>query len=378
MLRKSQNSFAQINPVHYLSIDKQAIFYILIVIGIYWITSLYRAVISSLVLGILLAYLLHPLVVILAKKLHLNSRLSVGIVFVSFLIFILSVTRFSTPILLKQIRILTNDFQVISNELIALQPILDELVDINIPLEEIIPELQDEINQFLVPTKLFRIILTATDNLIWVMVTFMTCFYLLLDHSKLINWIYHITPHSMRDHVRQIHKEIDLVWRTYLRGQLSMMVLIGFLSGLGGVTVGLKNALIIGVIAGILELIPSLGPTIATFIAGMSAWTQGSLTLDLSNFWFAILVCSIFIIIQVLENTILIPRIMSKRMNLHPALIFIAIVSTLTLFGVLAGLIVIPVIGSFVVIIRYTFQHLYSNTDGKMPPGQRQLSGQTD
>lgn len=176
--------------------------------------------------------------------------------------------------------------------------------------------------------------------------------------------------------MRLIHKEIDLVWRTYLRGQLSMMVLIGFLSGLGGVAVGLKNALIIGVIAGILELIPSLGPTIATFIAGMSAWTQGSQTLDLSNFWFAILVCSTFIIIQVLDNTILIPRIMSKRMNLHPALIFIAIVSTLTLFGVLAGLIVIPVIGSFVVIIRYTFQHLYSNSDEKMPPGQRQLSSQ--
>lgn len=180
--------------------------------------------------------------IILVKKLHLNPRLSVGLVFVSFLIFILSGTRFFAPILLKQIKILTNDFQVISNELIGLQPILDELVDINIPLEKIIPELQDEIAQFLVPTKLFRIILTATDNLIWVLITFMTCFYLLLDHSKLINWIYHITPQSMRDHVRKIHKEIDLVWRTYLRGQFSMMVLISFLSGLGGVVVGLKNA----------------------------------------------------------------------------------------------------------------------------------------
>ena len=65
-------------------------------------------------------------------------------------------------------------------------------------------------------------------------------------------------------------------------------------------------------------------------------------------------------------------------MNLHPALIFIAIVSTLTLFGVLAGLIVIPVIGSLVVIIKYTFQHLDSSSAEEMPAGKPHLPVQTD
>ncbi|MCJ7715432.1 MAG: AI-2E family transporter [Anaerolineales bacterium] len=355
---KLKNSPAQINIDRLLTIDKQTVFYFLIVIGIYWVTSLYRAVISSLVLGILLAYLLHPLVVFLTNKAHLYSRLSVGIVFFSFITLIIALTRLATPILINQIRLLTNDFQVISNELIELQPALDEFAGIDIPLADIIPEIENEINQFLVPARLFRMLRSATDNLVWIMITFMTCFYLLLDQSKLINWIYQITPQSMRNNLRQILVEINLVWKTYLRGQFSMMLIIGFLSGLGGVAVGLKNALIIGVIAGILELIPSLGPTIATFIAGMSAWTQGSLTLNISNFWFAVVVCSIFIIIQILENTVLIPRVMSKQMNIHPALVFIAIVSTLLLFGVLAGLIVIPVIGSLVVIIKYAFQHL--------------------
>jgi predicted PurR-regulated permease PerM len=120
------------------------------------------------------------------------------------------------------------------------------------------------------------------------------------------------------------------------------------------------------VIAGVLELIPSLGLTIATFIAGISAWTQGSSTLNLSNLWFAILVISIFIIIQIFENSVLIPRIISKRMNIHPALIFIAIVCTLSLYGVLAGLIVIPLIGSLMVIIRFGFQYLDNNDGGRI------------
>ncbi|MCJ7735584.1 MAG: AI-2E family transporter [Anaerolineales bacterium] len=358
MPRKPQNSPAQFNFGPLLAFDKKTVFYILIVLGIFWITSLYRAVISSLVLGILLAYLLHPIVIFLSRKVHLKSRLSVGIVFIIFITIIITVTWLATPNLIKQIRLLTADFQIISNELIDLQPVLDEFIGINIPLAEIIPELENEINQFLVPARLFRILRAATDNIVWIMITFMTCFYLLLDHTKLTNWIYKITPQSMRNDLRYILEEINLVWKTYLRGQFSMMLLIGFLSGLVGVAVGLKNALIIGVLAGILELIPSMGPTIATFIAGMSAWTQGSLTLNISNFWFAILVSGIFIGIQILENTVFIPRVMSKRMKIHPALVFIAVVSTLSLFGVLAGLIVIPVIGSLMVIIKYTFQDL--------------------
>jgi len=343
---------------NFLLIDKKVFFYVLILVGVYLTINLYRSVISSLVVGILLAYLLQPIENFLTSKLRIKSRVSAWIVFLTFISLIITITRLGAPILFNQIRILTDDFEVISNEVIALQPRLDELTDIDIPLKEIIPELENEIQQFLVPNRLFRMLLSATSNIVWVMVTLMTCFYLLMDHSKIIKWIIQLAPDSARDSVADLLAEINMVWKTYLRGQFSMMLLIGFLSGLGGVAVGLRNALIIGVIAGILELIPSLGPTIATFIAGMSAWTQGSLTLDISNFWFAIIVSAIFIFIQILENTILIPRIMGKRMKIHPAFVFIAIVSTLSLFGVLAGLIVIPVIGSIAVIFQYSYQHL--------------------
>lgn len=358
MFRKSKNIVSDPDSSQYLAIDRKVIFYLLILLGVYWIISLYRPVLSSLVLGILIAYLLHPLVIFLTTKLHLNHSLSVGIVFFSFLVLMIAVARYSTPVILRQINILTTDFDQISDELIGLQPVLDDLFNISIPLEDIIPELEEEITQFLDPSKLFRNILAATGNLIWVLITIMTCFYTLLDHSKLITWIYQITPPSLRDHLRKIHDDIAFVWRTYLRGQLSLMLLIGFVSGLCGVLVGLKSALIIGLIAGILELIPSIGPIITAFIAAISAWTQGSQHLDVSNFWFTVIVCGIFILIQFLENTVIVPRIMSRRMKLHPALIFIAVVSTLALFGVLAGLIVIPVIGSIVAIINYVFKHL--------------------
>jgi len=358
MSRKVKNNIAVIDSGQYLSINKRTVFYLLMVLGIYWVFSLYSAVLSPLILGALLAYLLYPFVLFLTKKTRLSSNLSALIVFLGFLVMIFSITRFSAPILYKQFKILNGNFQIISNEIIELQPVLDKTLGIDVPLDKIVPELEGEIEQFLKPTRLFRVIQSATDNVVWAIVTFMICFYFLKDWLKLKNWTSKIAPNSLRTSLESIHEEINLVWQTYLRGQLLMMLLIGVLSGIGGVAVGLRSAIIIGVLAGALALIPSLGPAIATFIAGMTAWTQGSLYLDMSNFLFAILVCGIFIFIQFIEGIFLQPKIMSRRMKLHPAVVFVAVVSTLSLFGVIAGLIVIPVIGSLEVIIRYSIQHL--------------------
>jgi predicted PurR-regulated permease PerM len=188
------------------------------------------------------------------------------------------------------------------------------------------------------------------------MIIFVTCFFLLKDWEKFRDWVYQLFPARLRDEVVSIHEEIKVVWQSYLRGQLLMMLLIGSLSAIGGLAVGLWGALPIGILAGGLALIPNLGPAIATATAGVVALTQGSSYIDISNFWFAVLVCGIYLGIQFLEGIWFQPRIMSRRMNLHPGVIIITVVSTLSLLGALAGLIVIPVLGSLVVVLKYLFR----------------------
>ena len=353
-----KKQLALIDTNGYLAINKQLVYLVLMILGAFWIGYMYKAVLSSLVLGALLAYLLIPVAEFLSDKFHLRARLSGWVIFLSFLLLLIMITRLTVPAILSQLNILTRDFDILFREIIKLQPFLNQYLDPAIQLDEIIPELENEINQIINPTSLFRIIRSATDNIIWLMVTLMTCFYLLMDHKRLVEWIYKITPLELRDDLEILNQKISLVWRTYLRGQFVMMVLIGVVSGIGGFAVGLRNALIIGVIAGILEIIPSLGPTISTIIAGVAAWTHGSQFLNISNFWFTVLVCGIFILIQAVENTILLPRVMSKHMNLHPALVFIAVVTTFALFGVIATLIVLPLLATTGVIIQYIYQKM--------------------
>ncbi len=347
-----------------LIITRRMAFYLAILFVLIWIAFLYRSMVSSLILGALLAYILIPAAKFLNQKVRLHYKAAAWLVFLVFLTALVSTIRYAAPIVVRQISTLANDFQVIENELISLQPVLSNLLNINLPLEDIIGELEVELNQVLAPNRLFVVIRSATDNFVWIMVTLMTCFFLLQDHDKFISWLISLVPPSFQDDARNILEEIDLIWKSYFRGQLLLMVIIGVLSGLTGIFLGLANALIIGLLAGLLELIPSLGPTVATVIAGVTAWTRGSLSLDISNIWFVVIVCGAFILIQLLENTILVPQIMGRRLKLNPALVFISIISTLALFGMVAGLIVIPLIASIDLLISRSYERLVLATDG--------------
>jgi len=334
----------------------QIILYLCLGLGLYLLVSAYKMVIGPLIIGALLAYLLYPLVTFLGKRTPLSHNQSAVIVFILFSLLVVAALSLSTPALIKQTQALVSEFQAISDEIYNLQPVLEETLGMSLPINEGLTNLEDEIGQFLNPTRLFRVIQGATANVIWVLIIFVTCFFLLKDWEKLKAWIYQLFPENRRDEAISIHEDIKGVWRAYLRGQLLMMLLIGSLSAIGGLAVGLWGAVPMGILAGGLALIPNLGPAIATTIAAMLALTQGSSYIDISNFWFAVLVCGVYIGIQFLEGIWFQPRIMSKRMNLHPGIIIITVVSTLSLLGALAGLIVIPVIGSIVVILKYLFQ----------------------
>jgi hypothetical protein len=130
------------------------------------------------------------------------------------------------------------------------------------------------------------------------------------------------------------------------------------LSWLVGSLVGLPDALLIGILAGALDVIPSLGPIIALVIATLVALFQGSYYLALSNIWFALLVFGLFFLIQIVENIWLRPRILSHSLRLHPALVFVAIIGALALAGVVAALVIVPVIKSSEVLGSYLIRRM--------------------
>jgi len=227
-----------------------------------------------------------------------------------------------------------------------------------LPLDEALMELEEVLSQLLKPERVFKVAKAATTNLAWILVILVTPYYLLQDWERLREWLIRLAPEAYQPDVRRLHEEIKGVWRAYLRGQLLLMLVVGVLSGLGSAAVGLPGAVALGLLAGALALIPSLGPTVALVIAVVIAWFEGSVYLPLSNAWFTVVVIALYNLVQLVENVWLYPRIMERSLRLHRGLVFVAVVSALTLAGALVALIIVPLIGSAVVVGRYVHRRV--------------------
>jgi predicted PurR-regulated permease PerM len=202
---------------------------------------------------------------------------------------------------------------------------------VRLPLHQLSVAIRETASQIFHPDRVFRVITSVMTNFVWVLIVLVVTYYLLLDWEHLREWFIGLFPEVYKTDVRRMHDEIIVVLRRYFRGQLLVMLLVGILSGLSGALVGLPKATILGLLTGMLDLIPSFGPIIATMLAAIVAWHKGSAFLPISNSWFTVIVIVIFMCIQAIENVWIQPRIMGRILKKHPGLIFVAVAGALTM-----------------------------------------------
>jgi predicted PurR-regulated permease PerM len=125
--------------------------------------------------------------------------------------------------------------------------------------------------------------------------------------------------------------------------------------------VGMPAALIFGILAGLLEVVPNLGPILAMIPAVITALIQGSDVLGpmgIDNIGFALITVGIYFLIQQLENNILVPRIIGDSINLHPIVVICAVAVGLSTGGILGALLAPPIVATFRVIGSYIHSKL--------------------
>jgi predicted PurR-regulated permease PerM len=317
-----------------------------------------RALINPLVVAALLAYVLDPMVNFLMRVLRIRRRFAVVLVYAGFLLILASIPATLTPFIVNQ-------FDTIQREFGDLQRNIDRFMSqaqiFGIPLlpgDAGSTNLSEMFATLFNPERLFGIIMAATANLAWILIILVTTFYFLMDGERIRIWVYRNIPRPYLHDIHRIHLKLRVVWQSYLRGQLLLMFIIGVMTWAMAAVVGLPGAFFIGLIAGVLDVIPSVGPMVAMLAAALVAFFLGSTILPLSPFWFTLLVVGLFMAIQAFENVWLRPRIFSHRLRLHPAVVIVAIVGALALSGVVAALVIIPLIASLEIVGRYVYRRI--------------------
>jgi predicted PurR-regulated permease PerM len=186
------------------------------------------------------------------------------------------------------------------------------------------------------------------NAVVFIVVVPVVSFYLLLDWDKMIDRIDALLPRDHAPTIRRLAGEVDEALAAFVRGQLSVCLIMGLFYAVGLMLAGLQFGLVVGAIAGAITFIPYVG-----------ALVGGALAIGLALFqfwgdWFSIgLVAGIFALGQFLEGNIITPRIVGDSVGLHPVWLLFALSVFGSIFGFLGLLIAVPVAAAIGVLMRF-------------------------
>ena len=168
-------------------------------------------------------------------------------------------------------------------------------------------------------------------------------FWFMVDGRRMAAVALQLVPDRQRDKARFVQDTTSRVLGAYIRGQLVMAAIIGISAGVGAWWLGVRYPVLIGLLAFVFELVPMVGPILASLPAVLISLTQ--------PFPLVLYVIAFFVAMQVIENNVLAPRITGGAVGLHPVAALLAIVVGADLGGVVGALFAVPVAGIASVLI---------------------------
>lgn len=182
-------------------------------------------------------------------------------------------------------------------------------------------------------------------------------FYFLRDWDVMVERIDELLPRSIESTVALLARESDDVLGAFLRGQLTVMLVLGLIYSIGLWLVGINLAPLIGMTAGLISFVPYLGGIVGVAAALLTALVQ------FGGEWPYLLgVLAVFAVGQTLEGFVLTPWLVGDRIGMHPVAVIFAIMAGGQLFGFLGVLLALPVAAVVMVLLRYARQRYLNSS----------------
>jgi len=171
-------------------------------------------------------------------------------------------------------------------------------------------------------------------------------FYILAEQDSIEKFILTFVPANKKHHAIAIYNKISLKLGSWLRGQLVLAIIIGITSYIILSILGIKYALALAILAGILEIVPIVGPIVAGLAAIFITFVTGGA-------WWQILAIAIsYLVVQQLESHFLVPKMMGKAVGLSPIIIIIALLIGGSVGGIVGAILAIPIAAGISVIVQ--------------------------
>lgn len=344
-----------------------------------WLIYLLAPVITPFAISAVLAYFGDPLADRLEKvsiwRWKLGRTVAVSIVFVLLLSLLTIVLLIIVPLLIEQIRLLVHRlpqwiewFSGTALPWLASKAGFDIEGFDNSQFSEMFKDYWKEIS-----TAAFKVVdfisrggmavAALLTNLVLIPVV---TFYLLRDWDSLIQAVHDLLPRNMEVEISQMASEVDNVLGAFFRGQLMVMMALGLIYSVGLSVVGIEFAILIGMGAGLLSIVPYLGSIVGVLVAA------GAAIFQFQDVFHLLMVLLVFGVGQSAEGMYLTPKLVGDQIGLHPVTVIFAVLAGGQLFGFLGILLALPVAAALNVLVRHLHQkyrqsELYSALPDALP-----------
>ncbi|OGE81509.1 MAG: hypothetical protein A3E98_02915 [Candidatus Doudnabacteria bacterium RIFCSPHIGHO2_12_FULL_48_11] len=321
---------------HSIEISTVSILKVLLVLLLVWFLFAIREIVLLFIISIIIASAIDPLADFLHKK-RVPRALSVLLVYVLFLGLLGLIVSLLVPPIAEEFKVIAeSDFQEDFVSKIGIYK--DQLGGLGEAIQNNLRSLAGGISG-----TIFETTKSVFSGLISVITVLAVSFYLTVEESGMKNFIKHLTPYKHQAYAMKLVNQIQRKIGAWVLGQFILSLVIFGLTFLGLSLLKVEFALVLALIAGLLEIIPYIGPFISVIPAAFFAFLQ--------NPPLALAVIVLYIIIQQLENHVVVPVVMSKSVGLNPVIVILGILIGGSLGGIIGAVIAVPVIAGISVFV---------------------------
>lgn len=199
------------------------------------------------------------------------------------------------------------------------------------------------------PAEIAKAVLSMFSNVLSGFVLLVVTFYMLLERKNIQKYSFHFFGKDGRETTLKILENLEDRLGHWVNAELLLMTTIGIISYIGYSLIGLTYTVPLAIIAGLLEAVPNIGPTVATLLAAIVGLTISPLH--------GLLAVILGILIQQIENNFIVPKVMKETVGLNPLVTILLIAVGAKLGGVAGAILAIPVFLTLEVIVRVFTEH---------------------
>jgi predicted PurR-regulated permease PerM len=314
-----------------IEISHKTVIFIIVLLACIWLLLEIREIIFLLFISFIVMSALRPMVEYLERK---KIPKIVSIIFIYILVIgLLTVTVSSlVPALVSQISRFINDFPKYAE---MVKPYYR--IDIQMLTQQIAP----------IGENIVKFTVGLFSNVVTVMTVLVLTFYLLLEHKHMSSYLEGIASSEIASRVQSTIDSVENNLGSWLRGELVLMLFIGLLCFIGLTFLHIDYALPLAIIAGLMEIVPVIGPIVSGVPAVLVALTMSP--------FLALATVALYFLVHQLENNLIVPVVMKRAVDLSPLVTIVALMIGSKLAGLAGAILAIPI----VVMVRSIFIGIY-------------------